>query len=177
MTTFILLLFFLAGWQAHASNLDNAFQNFLTSSLTAKSDQENSVAVKNLYKLYKNEFSRLSVTSAEEKIRYAAFNDTVYTLLKDYQEDGKTYMVGLNKFADWTPEELNNLHGLKRPEGEISSTNAKSNQRFLTLDGKEVQSKTTAIPSSYDLTTQVVAGTNTHVVSLNLLPTIKRIDF
>jgi hypothetical protein len=86
-------------------------------------------------------------------------------------------MVGLNKFVDWTPEELNNLYGLKRPEGEISSTNAKPNQHFLTLDGKEVQSKTTAIPSSYDLTTQVVAGTNTHVVSLNLLPTIKRIDF
>ncbi len=78
-----------------------------------------------MYKLYKNEFSRLSVTSAEEKIRYAAFND--------YQEGGKTYMVGLNKFADWTPEELNNLRGLRRPEGEISSTNAKSNQRFFDI--------------------------------------------
>jgi len=168
MAILILLLIVSAGLQVGASDLDTAFKAFLTSSLTPKSFQDNSVVVKNLFKLYKNEFNRPAMTSIEEKIRYAAFNDTVFALLKDYQQGSKTYTVGLNKYADWTSEELSSLRGLRRPQGEISSTNAKPNQRFLPLNGKEIQSKTIALPSSYDYTTRVVTGTNTSIVSMIL---------
>jgi hypothetical protein len=125
--------------------------------------------VKKLFNLYKNEFNRLSLTSAEEKIRFASFNDTVMTLLKDHQQGNKTYTVGLNNYTDWTPEELSNTRGLRKPQGEVSSTNAKPNQRFLPLDGTELQGKTAALPSSFDYTTLVVYGTKTPIVSTILL--------
>jgi hypothetical protein len=117
------------------------------------------------------------MTLIEEKIRYASFNDTVFALLKDHQQGSKTYTVGLNKYADRTSEELSNLRGLRRPQGEISDTNAKPNQRFLTLNGIGIQGRTTALPTSFDYTTRVVTGTNTSIVSIVLLFVTKSINF
>jgi C1A family cysteine protease len=148
-----------------ATNLDTAFKAFLTSSSTSRSYQDNSATVKKLFNLYKNEFNRLSLTSDEEKTRFASFNDTVMSLLKDHQEGEKTYTIGLNNFTDWTPEELRNTRGLQQPQGEIRSTNAKPNQRFLPLDGKRKQVKAAALPASYDLTALVVNGTNAPIVT------------
>jgi hypothetical protein len=170
MATLIIFLILSFGLQVDASDLDTVFNAFLRSSLAPKSFQEYSVAVSNLYKLYTNEFSRPSMTSAEEKTRYASFNNTVYTLLKDYQQGDKTYTVGVNKYADWTAEELQTLRGLRRPQNNIISTNTESNQRILPLDGTEIQSKTgVALSSSFDYTTRVVTGTNTPIVSMILL--------
>jgi len=171
MVVIILLLILSAGLQGDASDLDTAFVNFLSSHLASKAYDDHSVAVKNLYKLYKNEFKRSPMTSAEENLRYASFNDTVLTLLKNHQQSDKTYTVGLNKYTDWTTHELKHLRGLQRPNEKISNTNAKPNQRFLTLDGKEIQSKaaTVTVPSSFDYTTRVVSGTNTPIVSIILL--------
>jgi hypothetical protein len=169
MSLLVLLLILCAGFQVNTSDLDTAFTTFLSSHVAStKSYEDHSIAVKNLYKLYKNEFSRPSMTSAEENTRFVSFNDTVLTLLKDHQQGDKTYTVGLNKYADWTPEELKSLRGLQRSNGKISNTNAKPNQRFLTLDGKDIQSKSAAvtIPSSFDYTTRVVSGTNTPIVSI-----------
>jgi hypothetical protein len=171
MVVLVLLLILFAGLKVDASDLGTAFATFLSSNLASKSYVDHSVAVKNLYKLYKNEFSRPSMTSVEENLRFASFSDTVLTLLKDHQQGDKTYTVGLNKYADWTPEELKSLRGLKRPNGKISNTNAKPNQRFLTLDGKEIQSKSAAVTASslFDYTERVVSGTNTPIVSIILL--------
>jgi hypothetical protein len=178
MATLIIFLIFSVGLQVGASDLDTAFKAFLTPSLAPKSFQEYSIAVKDLYKLYKIEFYRPSMTSVEEKTRFASFNDTVYILLQDYQQGDKTYTVGLNKYADWTADELQTLRGLRRPQGKISSTNAEPNQHLLTLDGNEIQSKASVVvPPSFDYTTQVVTGTNTPIVSMILLLGFKFINF
>jgi hypothetical protein len=169
------MLILSVGSQIDGSDLDNAFEDFLSSHSTSKSYEDYSVAVKNLYKLYRNEFKRPSITSAEENLRYSSFNDTVLNLLKDHQQGDKTYTVGLNKYADWTPDELNHLRGLRKPQGKIIGTNAEPNQRLLGLDGKEIQSKTatTAPPTSFDYTTLVVSGTNIPIVSIMPLFTLK----
>jgi hypothetical protein len=135
------MLILSVGLQIDGSNLDNAFDNFLSSHSTSKSYEDYSVAVKNFYKLYTNEFKRPSITSAEDNLRYSSFNDTVLNLLKDHQEGDKTYTVGLNKYADWTQDELHRLRGLRKPQGKIIDTNAEPNERLLGLDGNEVQSK------------------------------------
>jgi hypothetical protein len=100
IVTMVLLLILCAGFEVNASDLDNAFANFLSSSLVSKSYEDHSIAVKNLYKLYENEFIRSSMTSDEENLRFTSFSDTILTLLKDHQQDDKTYTVGLNKYAD-----------------------------------------------------------------------------
>jgi hypothetical protein len=176
MTTLILVLILSVDLHIGATNLDTAFKAFLTSSSTSRSYQDNSATVKKLFNLYKNEFNRLSLTSDEEKTRFASFNDTVMSLLKDHQEGEKTYTIGLNNFTDWTPEELRNTRGLQQPQGEIRSTNAKPNQRFLPLDGKRKQVKAAALPASYDLTALVVNGTNAPIVSMILLFVFKFIN-
>jgi hypothetical protein len=177
MATLILFLILLAGLQVGASDLNTAFKAFLKSHVASKSYEENSNTVKNLYKLFKDNFHRSSMASAEEGIRFVLFNDTVHTLLKDYQQGHKTYTVGINKFTDWTADELETLRGLRMPQGKIKLTNVKSNQRLLTLDGKDTKIELSALPSSYDLTNMVVSGTNTPVVSMILLFGFKFINF
>jgi hypothetical protein len=54
----VILLIICAGFEVNASDLDIHFSNFLLSYSILKSDEDHSIAVKNLYKLYKNEFSR-----------------------------------------------------------------------------------------------------------------------
>jgi hypothetical protein len=162
------MLFLSAGLQIDGSDLHDAFEDFLSSHSTSKSYEDYSVAVKNLYKLYRNEHKRPSITSAEENLRYSSFNNTVLNLLKDHQQGDRTYTVGLNQYTDWTPDELNRLLGVQHPQGKINDTNAEPNQRLLGLDGNEVQSKaaTTIPPASFDYTTRVVIGTNTPIVSI-----------
>ncbi len=168
MLVLILMLILSVGSQIDGSDLDNAFDNFLSSHSTSKSYEDYSVAVKNLYTLYRNEHKRPSITSAEDNLRYSSFNDTVLNLLKDHQQGDKTYTVGLNQYADWTPDELNGLRGVRHPQGKIIDTNAEPNERLLGLDGQEIQSKTATItlPASLDYTKLVVSGTNTPIVSI-----------
>lgn len=173
MATFVFLFILSIGLQVGASNLDTAFDAFLSSSSsssgTGRSYQDDSATVKNLYKLYKQEYSRPFISSAIDNIRYGAFNETVFILLKDHQQGAKTYNVKLNKYTDWTSAELSELAGVRVPQNGISNTNTQPGQRLLSLDGKEVQGKALVLSTSYDYTTRVVTGTNTPIVSISSL--------
>lgn len=164
MASFVFLLVLSIGLQVGASNLDDAFKAFLTPSSTFRSSRDNGIAVNHMFKLFEDEFKRPSMTLIEEKLRFKAFNHTLFALLKDYQQGGKTYTVGLNEYADWTPTELNQLRGVRVPEGEIQHTNLKPNQLILPLTGRKAQSRSNTLPSSFDFTELVVSGTNTPIV-------------
>jgi hypothetical protein len=176
MLGLILLLIVSAGLQLNASNLDDTFTSFLSSPYTSESHPYHSFAVKNLYELYKNKFSRSSMTSSEENDRYTSFHNNVLNLVKHHKQGDKPYTVGLNKYADWTDDELQNLRGLRRPHGRITRRNFKHHQRLSTLNERGIQSPTTVLPSSFDYTTRVVSGTNTPIVSIILLFLFKLIN-
>jgi hypothetical protein len=193
MLGLILLLVVSAGLQLDAWELDDSFTDFLSSPFTSISHPYHSFAVKSLYEQYKNKFNRPSMTSNEENYRYASFHNNVLNLIEHHKQGNKPYTVGLNKYADWTSDELQTLRGLRRPQRPISSRNfnpysptwhlrnairnakrthindvkierVKSNKRHSTLNKR--QSPTT---SSFDYTARIVTGTNTPIVSIILL--------
>ena len=84
------------------------------------------------------EINRPLTTSTEENIRFTTFNERIFTLLEDYQQDSKTYTVGLNQFGDRT-------------------------QKQLTLEGNRTRSKASSLPASVVFTALIVDGTNTRM--------------
>ena len=164
MVLLIFLLVISVGLQVDASELDVAFQQFLRSSPSPRSLQDNAGNIRNLFTLYEKQFGRRSRTTAEETARYTAFNETVTLLLRISQQGSGTCNFELNDFADKTPEELRAYRGARTPSGTIPSTNAKPNQRLLTINAGEASSRTASLPTTFDYTTRVVSGTRTPIV-------------
>ena len=164
METLVLLLLLSIGLQASASDLDTAFQSFLKSASSARSSQDHSTAIKNLFALHQKEFNGQPKTAAEQTARYAAFKETINALLKESQQDSQTYAVRLNEFADKTADELKSFRGLRPPKSHDNKTSPKVNQNLIPLNENRAQGRATTVPASYDYTTRVVSGTTTPIV-------------
>ena len=166
MRVLALLLVLSIGVQANATELDAAFQSFLKSASTARSAQDNTPAIKSLYDLYQKQYNPQAKSLAEKTARFAAFKETVTILLEDNKKGGKTYTVGLNEFSDKGADELKNSQGLKVPQGDISQTNAKPDQKISPLNPNGPQGRAAVtLPATYDYTMLVITGTRTPIVS------------
>ncbi|CAG9840188.1 unnamed protein product [Diabrotica balteata] len=67
---------------------------------------------------YKLDYSR-NYNAEEDAKRFAIFKDNydrIEAHNKKFKAGEVTWEMGLNQFADRTPEELKHLHGVRRPE-------------------------------------------------------------
>ncbi|CAF1474251.1 unnamed protein product [Adineta steineri] len=162
-TKFVLCFILLVGVQVSSTDLDKALETFIASTIGKSAGGSNSDAIQNLFNLYKKEFNRKTQTTNEEKLRLDSFSASLNTLVDHHRQGEKAYTLGLNNHSDWTQDELTKLNGVRVPQGNILTTNAKAGQRFTTWDGKIATGKT-SLPTSYDYTTRVASGTNVPVV-------------
>ncbi|XP_028134129.1 protein CTLA-2-alpha [Diabrotica virgifera virgifera] len=68
---------------------------------------------------YKTDYNR-NYDAQEDATRFAIFKtnyDQIEAHNKKFEAGEVTWSMGLNQFADRTPEELKHLHGLRRPVG------------------------------------------------------------
>ncbi|CAF1934847.1 unnamed protein product [Rotaria magnacalcarata] len=153
----------MVGFGMVAANLDVALQSFLTSLSGKSSTRVKSNAVKGLFNLYKAELNHHPKTASEENLRLNSFNETLNAIVYHHQLGDETYNLSLNEFADWTPDELARLRGIRIPEESIKNTSLRKGQRLLTWNGKVAQGRATP-PASFDYTDRVVAGTSVPVI-------------
>lgn len=62
------------------------------------------------------QYGRTYGTKAEYDFRLQVFTEKLAEIAKHNSENGMTSSVGINKFADWTKDEIKRLNGLKKME-------------------------------------------------------------
>lgn len=69
---------------------------------------------------YVSKYQKAYITKEEFNYRWGIFSKALETIKAKNSQQGRTYVLGVNKFADWTKEEFRTMLGYKKVESAIS---------------------------------------------------------
>lgn len=116
-----------------------------------------------LFDQYRLDHPRRQRKLSNETQRYQSFQTTLNDIVEHENQPKRTFTVGLNKFSDWIPSELEILRGTKPPSFDVRS-------KFVTMSvsrgQNQVQTKKsqTILPSTFDYTSRVSALNNVSII-------------
>ncbi|XP_031779205.1 crustapain isoform X1 [Nasonia vitripennis] len=86
---------------------------------------------------YKIKFNKKYANPEEEQRRYKIYLDTKKKVEEHnvkYNNGEVSFSLGINHFADRTPEELKSMHGLRLPEQKSKSEHKQKAEAFIRPD-------------------------------------------
>ncbi|CAF2045560.1 unnamed protein product [Rotaria magnacalcarata] len=125
----------------------------------------NETFFRTMFQSFRNHHPRQYPAPRNESTHYQIFRERLTDVITNNLQSSPTFTVGINKFSDWTPYELEVLRG-NRPPSSTARTKRISMNSFGTQQ-TSASSKRTNAPTSttFDYTTQVSAlNSNTHII-------------
>ena len=142
-----------------------AFEHHLLRTPNKSGLASNETFTQQMFASFCDAHPRFHRSKHERTQRFQMFQEKLGEVLATTQEINRTFTVGLNKFSDWTPSELEILRGAKPPSAPVRAM-------FVTMNAVQSQSgsastkqKTAAVPATFDYTTRVsTVNPNTTIV-------------